>query len=402
MKEITKTTRDTSSVFWMPSAAPAAAPAKARRGRQSLPKGLISPSEIIRRLSETVIGQDDVKTRLASAVHQQDLVRFHNTERKDEPGFRPISRGNNILLYGPSGSGKTSIVKKLAEILERPVVLFDATTLSPAGYTGNSVSDIIMELVAKARGDLRLAESGIIFIDEFDKQFIGANMNQDVSSFKGSASFELLRLLDGCELLFGSESGVESLYTGNILFILGGAFPNLDTIIRNRVTTGSMATPIGFMARQDEPDTVPSLAIDSELPGAVPADLMAYGIPREIIGRISAICRMNALGAGDMVRILCESDQSPLAYYRQLFAMHKVDLDITDEALETIARRAVDLGLGARGLSSVMDEILSPALVKVADNREQAVLKLAPECFTEGKPPEIVKKRRARKKAATA
>ena len=147
---------------------------------------------------------------------------------------------------------------------------------------------------------------------------------------------------------------------------------------------------------------MPSLAIDSELPGAVPADLMAYGIPREIIGRISAICRLNALSTEDMVRILKQSDQSPLVYYRQLFAMHKVELEISEKALEIVAQRAVDLGLGARGLSSVLDEALSPALIRAADNKQQAVLKLVPECFAEGKPPEIVKKRQTRKKTVTA
>ena len=395
------TVQDTSSAFWMPNAAPIAAPAKQGRNKKSLPNDLVSPSEIIRRLSETVIGQDDTKARLASAVHQQDLIRFHNTAHKDEPGFRPITRGNNILLYGPSGSGKSSIVKKLANILDRPAVLFDATTLSPAGYTGSSVSDMMIELVARARGDLRLAESGIIFIDEFDKQFIGANRNRDVSSFKGSASFELLRLLDGCELLFESEKGVESLYTGNILFILGGAFPNLDTIIRDRITTGNK-TKIGFMASQDETGAASGIVSTSKLPDAVPADLMAYGIPREIIGRISAICRLNALSTEDMVRILKQSDQSPLVYYRQLFAMHKVELEISEKALEIVAQRAVDLGLGARGLSSVLDEALSPALIRAADNKQQAVLKLVPECFAEGKPPEIVKKRQTRKKTVTA
>ncbi len=355
---------------------------------QNIRSGLLTPDRIKAGLDATIIGQEEAKLKVALAVYRQALAQRYNAVCVKEADFVPLHR-TNLLLCGPSGSGKTAMIKKLGTILDRPVVIYDATTLTPAGYIGNSPVDMLRELLTKANGDPIKASNGIIFLDEWDKAFIGASGSKDVSRFKSvPSSYELLKMMDGAEYTFESNDGQSLVVnSANILFIMGGAFPNLDDIVRLR-TEGPRrknSRPLGFIDSQKPgPEPCP----DNDLPDPTPDDLKAYGIPTEILGRISTICRLKKLDRDDLVNIMLHSDQSPLAEQRKFFHLHNITLDVPEQALQAIADAAVAKNLGARGLASILESVLAPVLFRHADNKKQLVLRLTPDCFTCGAEPE--------------
>ncbi len=361
--------------------------------KKSIMKDVPTPRKIKSLLDKAIIGQDGVKEKLATAVYQQEMAVRYNALYKGSKKFVPMRR-RNILLYGSSGSGKTAMLQKLAEILDRPVVIFDSTKLTPAGYHGGSTESVLRELFVKAKGDTERAAHGIVYLDEWDKAFIGANGNKDVSTFKGEAvSFELLRMLDGCDVTFEHNYDSVTLNTANILFIVGGAFPNLDRIVLNRISGGrkeSTSSSIGFMS-----ETVKTEKTESgNIPDATLDDLKEYGIPTELLGRIATVCRCMPLGREELVNILLHSEQSPLREYIAMFQIHNVSLKLADKTIEAIAEQALEKKLGARGLVSVLERVLLPVLYKVAGNRKRLTLLLKPECFTEDAQPTFIKKQK--------
>lgn len=358
--------------------------------KKSIMKDVPTPRKIKSLLDKAIIGQDRVKEKLATAVYQQEMAVRYNALYKGSKNFVPMRR-RNILLYGPSGSGKTAMLQKMAEILDRPVVIFDSTKLTPAGYSGGSTESVLRELLVKAKGDTERAAHGIVYLDEWDKAFIGANGNKEVSSFKVAAvSFELLRMLDGCDVTFEHNYGSVTLNTANILFILGGAFPNLDRIVLNRISgrKNESASGIGFMRENVKMEKTESYNV----PDATPDDLKEYGIPAELLGRIATVCRCMPLGREELVNILLHSEQSPLREYITMFHIHNVSLKLADKTIEAIAEQALEKNLGARGLVSVLEKVLLPVLYKVAGNRKRLTVLLKPECFTEDAQPTVIKK----------
>ncbi len=295
---------------WKPRFKKKTASRKQKQGwtKRNFMEGLLPPEKIKQALDRTIIGQEKAKLEISTAVYRQELALRYNSAYRNDEGFVPMKSGN-LLICGPTGSGKTAMIRKLAEILDRPVVIFDATTLTPAGYSGRSSNDIMKELLINSGGDPERASNGIVFLDEWDKAFSAASGSTDVGHFKSIAgSFELLRMLDGCDVTLDTMTGPIIINTSNCLFIMGGAFPNLDGIIRQR-TVGENEGPhhsIGFMAEQE---TAPKAY---ELPEPTPEDLKRYGIPAEVIGRIGTICRLKELDQDDLVNILLHSDQSPL------------------------------------------------------------------------------------------
>jgi ATP-dependent Clp protease ATP-binding subunit ClpX len=245
------------------------------------------------------------------------------------------------------------------------------------------------ELLINSGGDPERASNGIVFLDEWDKAFSAASGSTDVGHFKSIAgSFELLRMLDGCDVTLDTMTGPIIINTSNCLFIMGGAFPNLDGIILQRAA-GENDGPhrsIGFMAEQE---TAPGPSGTNELPEPTPEDLKRYGIPAEVIGRIGTVCRLKELDRNDLVNILLHSDRSPLEEQRKLFALHHITLDISETTLLAVADTAIRKKLGARGLASVLENVLSPVLFRNAENKRQMVLRLTPECFTAGAEPEL-------------
>lgn len=369
---------------------------KAGSGRL-LMAGMPTPSQIKKALDKTVIGQDQVKEKLATAVYEQELAARYNERHKQEKGFVPVNR-KNFLMYGPSGSGKTLLVRKLGAILEKPVVIIDSTRLTPSGYTGSSVESILLELLKKADGDAEKASHGIVYLDEWDKSFRGATGVRDMGAFKGSAvSFELLRMMDGCDVTFEVNNSSVTINTENILFIMGGAFPNLDKIMRERVTGRKDDLPaIGFTVEESKKQSADSAAADATL-----EDLKAYGIPTEALGRIATICRLHPLDKKDLVRILARSDQSPLQEYKKKFSALNVTLDMTPQAMETVAELALERKMGARGLDTILRNVLSPVMFKIGGNRKHMKLKLDSECFTQGAFPALLPEKRKKRASGT-
>ena len=274
---------------------------------------------------------------------------------------------------------------------EEPVVIIDSTRLTPSGYTGSSVESILLELLKKADGDAEKASHGIVYLDEWDKSFRGATGVRDMGAFKGSAvSFELLRMMDGCDVTFEVNHSSVTINTENILFIMGGAFPNLDKIMRERVTGRKDDLPaIGFTVEESKKQSADSAAADATL-----EDLKAYGIPTEALGRIATICRLHPLDKKDLVRILARSDQSPLQEYKKKFSALNVTLDMTPQAMETVAELALERKMGARGLDTILRNVLSPVMFKIGGNRKHMKLKLDSECFTQGAFPALLPEKR--------
>ena len=369
---------------------------KAGSGRL-LMAGMPTPSQIKKALDKTVIGQDQVKEKLATAVYEQELAARYNERHKQEKGFVPVNR-KNFLMYGPSGSGKTLLVRKLGAILEKPVVIIDSTRLTPAGYTGSSVESILLELLKKADGDAEKASHGIVYLDEWDKSFRGATGVREMGAFKGSAvSFELLRMMDGCDVTFEVNHSSVTINTENILFIMGGAFPNLDKIMRERVTgRKDDLSAIGFTVEESKKQSADAAAADATL-----EDLKAYGIPTEALGRIATICRLHPLDKKDLVRILARSDQSPLQEYKKKFSALNVTLDMTPQAMETVAELALERKMGARGLDTILRNVLSPVMFKIGGNRKHMKLKLDSECFTQGAFPALLPEKRKKRASGT-
>lgn len=347
----------------------------------------LTAKEIKDLLDKTIIGQDEAKETLAAALYEQELNDRYNECHRNDRGFIPLKR-KNMLIYGPSGTGKTAIIKKVSEILDKPVVIFDASSLTPSGYNGGSTEEILQELLDKAEGDVEKASHGIVYLDECDKCFLGASGNSELGSFKGSVAYELLRILDGCKVSLGQGNVIN---TANVQFILGGAFPYLDDIIRMRIS-GSRDSGIATIGFQVEPrPKVPAKAAENDiLPDVTIEDLKAYGLPSELLGRISVICRLKKLTKENLIRILSDSDQSPLKQYRQKLSMVNVSLEMTPKAMETVAELALERRLGARGLEYFLREALKPVMFSVGNNRKRMKLELKPECFTQGTSPAVL------------
>jgi ATP-dependent Clp protease ATP-binding subunit ClpX len=352
--------------------------------------GMLTPAQIKKALDKTIIGQEHVKMKLATAVYEQELAARLNERNKHDKDFVPINR-KNFLMHGPSGTGKTAMIKKLGTILDRPVAIIDSTRLTPAGYEGSSADSILRELLVKADGDEEKASHGIVYLDEWDKSFLGATGLKDVGAFKGSAaSFELLRMMDGCDVTFEVNRRHVTINTENILFVLGGAFPNLDKIMQERMAKKSSLPAIGF-AMQRETQEQPA---DADVADATLEDLKAYGIPTEALGRIATICRLHPLEKEDLVKILARSDQSPLQEYKKIFSALNVTLDMTPKAMETVAELAMKRNLGARGLGTILGNVLYPVMYKIGGNRKHLKLKLDSDCFTQGVSPALLPARR--------
>lgn len=354
---------------------------------------LLTAKKIKEQMDKTIIGQDEAKETLAAALFEQDLTDLYNERHKNDKGFVPLKR-KNILLYGPSGTGKTALIKKVSEILDKPVVIFDASRLTPSGYEGSSSVDILQELLTKAGGSIEKASRGIVYLDECDKCFLGASGDDHLGRFKGSAVFELLRMMDGCEV----STPLGTISTDQIQFILGGAFPHLDDIVRAR-TTGVKDTggsSIGFLAEKAPVRE----AEEGSLPDATVEDLKTYGVPTELLGRIAVICRLKKLTKENLVQILSDSDLSPLRQYRQKLSMVNVTLEMSPAAMETVAELALERKLGARGLEYYLRKALNPVLYTIGGNRKRLKLELKPECFTRGAAPALLqapKKQRSKK-----
>jgi ATP-dependent Clp protease ATP-binding subunit ClpX len=303
-------------------------------------------------LDEYIIGQESAKKTLAVAVYNHYKRIFRNNQDDDTTLAK-----SNVLLIGPTGSGKTLLAQTIARFLNVPIAIADATNLTEAGYVGEDVENILTKLLMEADGDIKLAEQGIVFIDEIDKiARMGENrsITRDVSG--EGVQQALLKLIEGSVVNIPPKGGRKhpnqdfiQIDTSHILFICGGAFDGLNDIIKRRL--GSNVLGFGQEKRSKKEEQNLMHLVESD-------DLVSFGLIPELIGRLHVLATLNEITKEDMVRILVEPKNSLVKQYQKLFAIDNVTLTFEQEALALIAQKAIERKTGARGLRTILEEIL--------------------------------------------